>query len=99
MTFAILKKIIEKYNIQEDVTLYQDCGWECGATVMDGVWYNAKKKEIQFTQIGKYHYKFMSEEELDEPYDRQYAKTEEEKSDWKLLYFKDPDGDAGEAEI
>ena len=99
MTFAILKKIIEKHNIPEDVELLQDCGWECGATVMDGVWYNAKKNEIQFTQEGKYYYANTGAEGTDEPHDRRFAKTEEEKNDWVLIYFHDHDGDAGKTEL
>ena len=50
MTFQILKEIIEKCNIPEDVELRSDSGWECGDTRMDGVYYNAKGNLIIFTQ-------------------------------------------------
>lgn len=50
MTFAELNKIIEDNNIPHDVKLMSDSGWECGATDMDGVYYNREKNEIVFTQ-------------------------------------------------
>ena len=50
MTFAELNKIIEENNIPHDVKLMSDSGWECGATDMDGVYYNREKNEIVFTQ-------------------------------------------------
>lgn len=50
MTFAELNKIIEENNIPHDVKLMSDSGWECGASDMDGVYYNREKNEIMFTQ-------------------------------------------------
>lgn len=50
MTFAELNKIIEENNIPHDVKLMSDSGWECGASDMDGVYYNKEKNEIVFTQ-------------------------------------------------
>jgi hypothetical protein len=50
MTFAKLNKIIEENHIPHDVKLMSDSGWECGATDMDGVFYNREKNEIVFTQ-------------------------------------------------
>lgn len=96
MTFAILKKVIEKNNIPEDVELLQDCGWECGATVMDGVWYNAKINEIQFTQSGMHFWNYKNEAEYDEPHDREKAKN---KDDWVLLYYHDNLGGGGKTEL
>lgn len=52
MTFAILKELIEKNNIPEDVRLTSDSGWECDATDMDGVYYSESRNEIVFTQEG-----------------------------------------------
>ena len=94
MTFEILKKIIEKHNIPEDVELLSDSGWECSATPMDGVWYNAKLNEIQFTQRGMNFWK--NKANYDEPHDRVNA---ENKDDWVLLYYHDNWGDGGEKEI
>ena len=50
MTFAELNKIIEENHISHDVKLMSDSGWECGASDMDGVYYNREKNEIVFTQ-------------------------------------------------
>lgn len=50
MTFAKLKELISKHNIPEDAALRSDSGWECGATEMDGVYYNQERNEIIFTQ-------------------------------------------------
>ncbi len=52
MTIEKFKKIIEEFNIPEDVTMLSDSGWECSETDMDGIWYNEEKKEIVFTQDG-----------------------------------------------
>ena len=93
MTFAILKKIIEKHNIPEDVELLSDSGWECSATTMDGVWYNVKLNVIEFTQDGKHVYSVMS---YDEPHDRRNSNNPD---GWVLLYYHDHWGDGGKAEI
>ena len=45
-----LLKLINKHNISDDVLLQSDSGWECGATDMDGVYYNRKLNIIVFTQ-------------------------------------------------
>ena len=50
MTFEKLKKLIDKYNIPEDVHLVSDSRWECDPTEMDGVYYDKGKNEIVFTQ-------------------------------------------------
>lgn len=96
MTFAILKKIIEKHNIPEDVELLSDSGWECGATEMDGVWYNAKLNVIEFTQDGKYAYSNNGVMSYDEPHDRRNSNNPD---DWVLLYYHDHWGDGGKTEI
>lgn len=55
MTFGKLKRLLEKYDIPDDVKLMSDSGWECDATEMNGVYYRAKKNVIVFTQnISKY---------------------------------------------
>lgn len=58
MTIGEFSKLIKDNNIPEDVTMLSDSGWECGASEMDGVYYNEEGKEIVFTQEGdKYdHY-------------------------------------------
>jgi hypothetical protein len=96
MTFAILKKIIEKHNIQEDVELLSDSGWECSATEMDGVWYNAKLNVIEFTQDGKNVYSNIGVMSYDEPNDRRNSNNPD---DWVLLYYHDHCGDGGKTEI
>lgn len=50
MTFEILSKLIDKYNIPKNVHLLSDSGWECDATEMCGVYYNEKQNVIIFTQ-------------------------------------------------
>ena len=35
-----LLELINKHNINDNVLLRSDSGWECGATDMDGVYYN-----------------------------------------------------------
>lgn len=82
MTFEILKKVIEKNNIPENVRLRQDCGWECSATELNGVWYNAERNEIQFTQSGKTE--FDDEDE--------FSDRPGEQGSWILLYYDDGKG-------
>ena len=91
MTFELLKKIIEKNNIPENVTFLQDSGWECGATEMNGVWYSKKKNEIQFTQKGKHFYTYdgKCKESYDKPND---ACCLDSNNDWVLLYYDDDEG-------
>lgn len=45
-----LLKLLEKHNIPDDVTLMSNSGWECGATDMDGVYYNRPFNTLVFTQ-------------------------------------------------
>ena len=45
-----LLKLINKHNINDNVLLRSDSGWECDATDMDGVYYNRKLNVIVFTQ-------------------------------------------------
>jgi hypothetical protein len=52
VTFGKLKQIVEDNNIPDDVTLMSDSEWECGATDMDGVYYNEEENTIVFTQEG-----------------------------------------------
>lgn len=53
MTFEKLQQIIEENNIPHDVQLQSDSGWECCETEMDGVYYDAGKNRLIFTQEGK----------------------------------------------
>lgn len=55
MTFELLKKIIEKNNIPEDVTMRSNSGWEVDETEMDGIWYRKEDNVIHFTQDGNHH--------------------------------------------
>ena len=50
MKLNTLLKLIDKHNIPDDVLLRSDSGWECGATDMNGVYYNRKLNVIVFTQ-------------------------------------------------
>ena len=45
-----LLELINKHNINDNVLLRSDSGWECGATDMDGVYYNIKLNVIVVTQ-------------------------------------------------
>ena len=50
MTIGELKELIKEHNIPDDTLMLSDSGWECDATDMDGVYYNAEKKILIFTQ-------------------------------------------------
>lgn len=50
MTFELLNKIIDKYNIPHNVHFMSDSEWECNATEMNGIWYNRKENILIFTQ-------------------------------------------------
>lgn len=50
MKLKELYEIIKKNSIPEDAILRSDSGWECGATDMDGIYYNKKENIIVFTQ-------------------------------------------------
>ena len=50
MTVKELNRILTANNIPEDATLMSDSGWECGATEMNGVYYNSKENVVVFTQ-------------------------------------------------
>ena len=52
MTVSALNEILKENNIPEDVELMSDSGWECGATKMNGIYYNEDAKIIVFTQSG-----------------------------------------------
>lgn len=55
ITFELLKKIIEEYNIPKTVHLLSDSGWECSETEMDGVFYNRNENKLVITQDGSYY--------------------------------------------
>lgn len=74
MTIEILKDLCEKYHIPPDVELFSDSGWECGPTDMNGVYYNAERKAIVFTQ-GQY---FELSSNL------AYSSTD----GWQIIYFE-----------
>lgn len=50
MKLKELYEIIKKNSIPEDAILLSDSGWECGATDMNGIYYNKKENIIVFTQ-------------------------------------------------
>lgn len=50
MKFYELVELFDKFGVSEDVKLKSDSGWECGATEMNGVFYNKKENIIVFTQ-------------------------------------------------
>lgn len=58
MRLNTLLELLEKCDVPEDVKLLSDSGWECGATEMDGVYYNSVRNMLVFTQdtstSGKY---------------------------------------------
>lgn len=62
MTLKEFNELIKFHGIPEDATLMSDSGWECSATDMDGVYYNAKDNIIVFTQdISEYDDYYKSE--------------------------------------
>ena len=56
-----LLELINKHNIPDDVLIQSDSGWECGATDMDGVYYNRKLNVIVFTQYVSEHDSYFNE--------------------------------------
>lgn len=54
MTLKKLNELCKKHNINEDVKLMSDSGWECCETEMDGVYYSKKGNLIIFTQGSEY---------------------------------------------
>ena len=84
MNFGLLKRIIEKNNIPEDVNLYADTGWECSETEINGVWYHEKNNEIIFTQRGKESFDWKGKPYYDKP---QHVDDEDLFKEWKLLYW------------
>ena len=50
MTFETLSSLLFKHNIPLSVKLMSDSRWECHATDMDGVYYNADINTVVFTQ-------------------------------------------------
>lgn len=75
MTFAILKQIMEESNIPDNVTLMSDSGWECCATVMDGVYYDRSENIMVFTQCPS-------------KYDDKYNKNSDK---WELVWGSYPE--------
>lgn len=69
MTYKELKEILTRNNIPEDTTLMSDSGWECGATDMDGIYYNKKLNVVVFRQ------------DIDSKFEREYT----EEKGWKVL--------------
>ena len=64
MTIGELKGLIQQYKIPDETIMLSDSGWECCETEMDGVYYNAEKKIIVFTQYcSEYeHYDIRNQE-------------------------------------
>lgn len=50
MKFYELVELFDKFGVSEDVKLKSDSGWECGATEMNGIFYNEKENLVVFTQ-------------------------------------------------
>lgn len=50
MTVKELNRILTANNIPEDARLMSDSGWEYSPSDMDGIYYNANKNIIIFTQ-------------------------------------------------
>lgn len=81
MTFELLNRIIEENHIPHNVRLTSDSGWECCATEMDGVFYNASENTLVFTQGGQKSYPHYDSTTID-------WQIEENKK-WKLLYISE----------
>lgn len=79
MTFELLNRIIEENNIPHNVRLTSDSGWECYATEIDGVFYNASENTLVFTQGYQKSYPHYDGTTID-------WQIEENKK-WKLLYI------------
>lgn len=62
MTYIELKEILKRNDIPDNVYFISDSGWECGATDMNGVYYNKKENTIVFTQdFSEYERKYTKE--------------------------------------
>ena len=60
-----LLELINKHNIHDNVLLRSDSGWECGATDMDGAYYNRKLNVIVFTQYISENDSYFNELDLE----------------------------------
>lgn len=80
MTIEILKDLCRKYHIPPDVELFSDSGWECGPTDMNGVYYNAERQAIVFSQ-GRYF----------EDWSKSVDKTYSSDDGWQIIYFEPVD--------
>ena len=58
MTYKKLQEIFSAHNIPENVLLYSDSGWECGATNINGIYYNKAANVIIFTQTSSKYCKY-----------------------------------------
>lgn len=54
MTANKLAKILLDANLPDNVVIMSDSGWECWATDMDGIFYNAEENYMVVTQGSKY---------------------------------------------
>lgn len=50
MTYGELKTVFEENEIPLDTELYNDSGWECDPTFVDGIYYSKEKKAAVFVQ-------------------------------------------------
>lgn len=67
MTYKELQNLIEGNNIQKDVIIQSDSGWEAGKTDIDTVYYNKEKNIIVLT--GKFDGRCTSVFDYDESED------------------------------
>ena len=75
----MLKEIIDKNNIPDNVLLLSHSGWECNATDMDGIWYCKDKNVIVITQGDTFVFK-ESQDNLNEAVENYFK-------DWRHMKF------------
>jgi hypothetical protein len=75
MTYKNLNEIIRKNNIPEDVEIYSNSGWECGATPVEGIYYSPSKNEIHLV-YGQEHGEYVEDS---------LKKYEERAHDWIFI--------------
>ena len=80
MTFLELTKIVQKYNIPEDVNLVSHSGWECDPTDCDSAFYSKECNELVFSQYKSYNIDLFISEQLNKYY---------KGTDWICVYNRD----------
>lgn len=76
MTYKELNEILKKNNIQEDVEIMSNSGWECGATPIEGIFYSPSKNQVHLVSTKEWGGEYVEDH---------LTKYEKRAHDWYLL--------------